>query len=777
MEDKDKIQELSNRLDQIIRQQKLFQDEIQRIQGELLKLRPSIVAAPSAPAPVQTTQRQQEPQADVAASKPPESRPTQPPYVAPKQKARTPWEEFIGANLLNKVGIAVLVLGVGFGAKYSIDHELINPLTRIILGYLAGIALLTIAYRLRESHTGFSAVLLSGGMAVLYFITFAAYSFYGLIPQAPAFVLMVMFTAFTVVAAVRYNLEVIGMIGLAGAYAVPLLLSDGSGRVVILFSYVTIINAGILFLAFRKSWKKLYYTAFGLTWLTFATWFFTSFYEDKPVAISLIFSTIYLLTFYTMFLAYKLIQKDAFGRLDIVCMLFNSFIYFALGYSAINHLENGDQYLGLFTVLTALLHFIAVLVIYKTQDRFGDVFYFVAGMVLVFLTIAVPVQLDGNWVTIVWAAEAALLFWIGRTKAFPVYEKLSYPLMLVAFLSLLHDWSNNYPDFYFYEYEELKDFRLFLNAQFLASMLVGIAFALIVGINRRFAAATPFRQDAPFAKLVAVAIPLAAVFVFYTGIFKEIAAFWDHEYGASRLLIRDPEEGDYTQHNEDTRYFKGVWLIMFSAVFGYALYFLHVRIRTHISLLGALAFNSIVLLAFATSGLIDLSDLRASYLEQALSEYYARGTWHILIRYVAALTVLPLLWFNARLVKESDISESVRRAEGLYFHLIVLILLSSELVHWLEMARVENSFKLSLSILWGAYALFMIVFGLSREAKHIRVGGMVLFGVTLLKLFVYDMEDMSTILKTIVMITLGALLLIASFIYNKHKRSTGNEAQ
>ena len=59
--------------------------------------------------------------------------------------------------------------------------------------------------------------------------------------------------------------------------------------------------------------------------------------------------------------------------------------------------------------------------------------YLVAGLVIIFITIAIPVQLDGNWVTLLWAGEAALLFWIGRSKQVPVYEKLSYPLMYLAF--------------------------------------------------------------------------------------------------------------------------------------------------------------------------------------------------------------------------------------------------------------------------------------------------------------------------------------------------------
>ena len=75
-------------------------------------------------------------------------------------------------NLINKIGIIVLIIGVGIGAKYAIDNELISPLTRIILGYLVGAGLLGFAIRLQKKYENFSAVLLSGSMAIFYFITY-----------------------------------------------------------------------------------------------------------------------------------------------------------------------------------------------------------------------------------------------------------------------------------------------------------------------------------------------------------------------------------------------------------------------------------------------------------------------------------------------------------------------------------------------------------------------------------------------------------------------------
>jgi uncharacterized membrane protein len=139
-------------------------------------------------------------------------------------KPKISLEELIGENLISKIGIIILILGVGIGAKYAIDHQLISPLTRIIMGYMVGLGLLGFAIKLKNNYDNFSAVLLSGAMAIMYFITFAAYSFFALIPQSVTFGLMVVFTIFTVIASLSYNKQVIAHIGLVGAYAVPFLL-------------------------------------------------------------------------------------------------------------------------------------------------------------------------------------------------------------------------------------------------------------------------------------------------------------------------------------------------------------------------------------------------------------------------------------------------------------------------------------------------------------------------------------------------------------------------
>ncbi|RZL31668.1 MAG: DUF2339 domain-containing protein, partial [Pedobacter sp.] len=261
---------------------------------------------------------------------------------------------FIGENLISKIGILILVIGVGIGAKYAIDKELLSPLTRIILGYLVGVGLTGFALKLKEKYESFSAVLLSGAMAIMYFITYAAYDFYALINQPTAFALMVVFTCFTVFAAIKYNKQVIAHIGLVGAYAVPFLLSNGSGQVAVLFSYMTIINIGILVLSFKKHWKPLFYLSFFFSWVIFASWL-ASDYKTEQFALAMTFASIFFAVFYGCNLAYKLRKTELFGISDVIVILANSFVFYGIGYYLLTGLKSGGELLGLFTLANAII--------------------------------------------------------------------------------------------------------------------------------------------------------------------------------------------------------------------------------------------------------------------------------------------------------------------------------------------------------------------------------------------------------------------------------------
>ncbi|PIQ16743.1 MAG: hypothetical protein COW67_01275 [Flavobacteriales bacterium CG18_big_fil_WC_8_21_14_2_50_32_9] len=684
--------------------------------------------------------------------------------TAPKTPQKSNIEKFIGENLINKIGIVITVIGVAIGAKYSIENELISPLTRIILGYLTGIALMVVGIKLKKNFTNYSAVLVSGAIAIMYFITFAAYSFYGLFPQLLTFALMVVFTIFAVIAALNYNQQVIAHIGLVGAYAVPFLLSDGSGKVLILFSYMAIINIGILIISFKKYWKSIFYSSFSFTWLIFLSWYGLKYELTQHFQIALWFSVLFFVIFYVTFLAFKLIKKEKFLGFDIVMLLANSFVFYGVGYSIFDGYPSGISFLGAFTLINAIIHFSVSTLLYKLKLADKNLFYLILGLVLTFITIAIPVQLDGNWVTMIWSAETLLLFWIGRTKNVPIYEKLSFPLIALAFFSLVHDW-----DFYRIYYYSEKNITPIFNIAFLTTCLFIISLVLINLIDKKNKLTNENTFLLKLSNPVLIASKAILLFTLYYVFVLEIKAYWEQPYISSISLFEKIKDSPFYA-NFNFNYFKTIWIINFSLLFAFLLTIINTyKLKNKIIGITSLILSGLTLIAFIFSGLYYFGELRESYLSQELAAYYEIGKSHILIRYISFFLLVLLFIAIYKQIKQAFANKKLYLIYGLTLHFTIICVLSNEFIHWMELMHSTQSYKLGLSILWGVYALFLIILGIWKHKQYLRIAAIVLFSITLIKLFFYDISNLNTIAKTIVFVSLGVLLLIISFLYTKYK--------
>lgn len=781
----DNINPLFEKLEVLLKKQELFQKEIAELKTEITNLKHlqgseqkesvpvyQIIADPKTELSKDSIDPSQQIQHQSKTIK------TQVPK-APKKKrsftVKSNVEKFIGENLINKIGIIILVIGVTIGAKYVIDHQLISPLTRIILGYFVGLILLGFAIKLKRKFEPFSAVLLSGSIAILYFITFIAFSFYNLFPQAFAFILMIIFTVFSVIAAINYNRQVIAHIGLVGAYAIPFLLSNDTDNIPFLLSYIAIINTGILVIAFKKYWKPLYYSSFAITWLIFLSWYSFDYNMGEHLGLALTFLSIFFVIFYLTFLSYKVIGQEKFRIDDILLLLANSFIFYAFGYSIISGLYNGDQLLGLFTLANGIIHFAVSVIIYRKKLVDKNILYFITGLVLIFITITFPIQLDGNWVTLLWAGEAALLFWIGRTKNSPIYEILSYPIMILALFSIFQDWTAVY--LYSSDSAESTISPIF-NIHFLTSILFVASFVIINLINykKKYLPQTDFHKT--LLNIMGIIIPSILLTVLYFSFRMEILSYFKQLYISSAVEITTNGDYGYTNHDHNLRSFKSIWIINYSLLFFSIISFLNIKILKN-KLFGFinLGINALCIVVFLIQGLWLLSELRDSYLSQYLSEYYHRGIFLILIRYISFIFFALIMYASYKYIKQSFLKSNLRIVFDYVLYVSILWIISSELIHWLDISKSADSYKLGLSILWGLYSLVLIVIGIWKKKKYLRIGAISLFGFTLLKLFFYDMSHLSTISKTIVFISLGVLLLIISFLYNKYKQMIFDETE
>jgi len=187
------------------------------------------------------------------------------PSAVPQERAQSAETSF-GLNWLNRIGAFTLVLAIAFFFKYAIDNNWIGPTGRVLLGLMAGAALLGLAHYFNlRGHALFTQGLAGAGVSALYLSFWAAGSLYHLIPTPLAFFALVAVTALAGALAYRANAQALAALGLIGAYLAPPALSTGEYHPWILFSYLFVVNAGWLFVARRLNWRVLEFIAVPAT--------------------------------------------------------------------------------------------------------------------------------------------------------------------------------------------------------------------------------------------------------------------------------------------------------------------------------------------------------------------------------------------------------------------------------------------------------------------------------------------------------------------------------
>ncbi|MCK3683145.1 DUF2339 domain-containing protein [Maribellus sp. YY47] len=770
---KSEKQELLQKLNELLKKQSDFQQEINELQRHIIRLQVE------EPKPVTQETREFTPQQPTAVQKPeiPKEQPRHAEHFIKKESKKassfwgksgitTEFEQFIGTNLINKIGMIVVIIGVGIGAKYAIDNNLISPLMRIALGYLVGGILAFFAVRLKEKYFNFSAVLFSGGMAIFYFISYAAYTYYNLFPYVVAFLLMVLFTVFTVALALYYDRQVIAHFGLAGAYIVPFILHSPVSSALVLFTYMAIINLGILFISTKKQWKPLNYIAFLATWGIFISWFASKDYGHQ-IGTALTFASLFFVIFYLVLLSYKLILKEKFAIDDIIFLILNAGMYFTIGMIALDMNDLSQTYGGLFTFINAIVHGSTAYLVYRSEKK--ELFYWTIGLVILLVTIAIGIQFESHLITMLWAAEAAFLFWLGRSKKIQLFDYISASLMLLTFFALTVNWFSVSYNFYPDSISEV--FTPLLNLTFLASLIVTGSYAFVYYINNKWSP----EEGKMKSWLEVFNILFGGLFLLtiFLSFYNQIDLYWNNRqiYTTYEMSYDGTWVKTYENLNNDISTFKTIWMMNYTILFFSALASINFKRIKNMLLNGfILVMGFLVILIFLSGGLNALGSLRDSYLATDLADNYHVTTYYLLIRYVAYL-FLALLFYSIYKFSLLQINqECIVNAFEVFLSITLIVICSSELIHWLNLSDSVNVYNYSLSILWGILSFLLIVYGIWKKKKHLRLTSIILFGGTIVKLFVYDLSNLATIPKTIVFVLVGALLLVVSFLYNKYRK-------
>lgn len=345
---------------------------------------------------------------------------------------------FSGENLLVKLGVVILFFGVSFLVKYAAQHGLFPIQLRLSGAALGGAGLLAIGWRLRTQRAEYALVLQGGGIGILYLTTYAAFRLFALIPDLPAFVLLVTISVLCGTLAVLQESRTLALFGISGGFVAPLLASIGAGDPRLLFGYYLVLNAGIIGVARFRSWRSLNLAGFLCTFVIGTIWG-ARFYQPAY------FTAVepFLVTFFLMYVAVAVMfafrqPLDLKGMLDGTLVFGTPIVAFALQAGLVEHFRYGLAW----SALAAGLIYLALAGILLRCERallpLAEAFLAFAAL---FLTLAIPLACDGRWTSAAWALEGCAMLWAGFRQERRLMRGLGILLQFAAAAAFLTDIS------------------------------------------------------------------------------------------------------------------------------------------------------------------------------------------------------------------------------------------------------------------------------------------------------------------------------------------------
>jgi len=326
----------------------------------------------------------------------------------------TSFESTAAKRCLTLPGVVILFLSAAFFLDHAFKVGWIGPGIQVLLAVITGGILLALGeYFLRQEMRPLGQGLIGGGIMVLYAALFAAYSpnVYK-VPviesQTLTFALMCIVTIVAMALAIRHDAISISFLAMLGGFLTPLLVSKGTDARDILFSYILLLDLGVLGVAFYKKWRALDILAFVGTIALFGGWYY-QFGINAPAGPPLA----WLATFWTVFaivpVAYHVRHKTQLTVERLVMSLLNATYGFGFAYLILA--DRHDDLAWVAMVMSASYLALGVLARLRRDDA-KAMFGFIS-LSMMFGTLFIPLHFALNGITLAWLAEAVVLVYLG----------------------------------------------------------------------------------------------------------------------------------------------------------------------------------------------------------------------------------------------------------------------------------------------------------------------------------------------------------------------------
>ncbi len=378
------------------------------------------IAAPAVEAPVMEAPAGKALPAVAVPPLPAETPATAP--AAPTPPATESLEAVIGQKWVGWIAVLLIFCAAAFFLKYAFENRWIGELGRVTIGVAAGLAMSWGGLeRHRKGWRYLAQILTGGGITILYLSVYGAFGYYHLLGARAAFIALVILVAEAHLLALSYNARAVAVMALVGGFLVPVLLSTGRDQYAVLFTYMGILDLGVLAVVMVRRWPWIGSLAYVATQCLFWLWYGEHYHPEKRAAV-VTFQAAILLLFLLADLAPHL-RRQAAGWEECIRLTVNPFVFYATCYFLLN--DNHHEWMAPLALAMAILYAAmarAELALRPSDRRF---LLITVGTALTFVTLAIPVQLESNWITIGWSVEALALLWASFEVAAPRLRLLS----------------------------------------------------------------------------------------------------------------------------------------------------------------------------------------------------------------------------------------------------------------------------------------------------------------------------------------------------------------
>jgi uncharacterized membrane protein len=329
----------------------------------------------------------------------------------------------LSGNILAKLGMVLLFFGIASALKLAADYGLFPPYFRLVVAGLAGLACIWAGaapasgrpfrpawlYRFapdsEQARRGFGFALEGGGFGILYIATYFALEHFGYLGPSAAFLIFAGLSAACLLLATRQDSQSFALLGLLGAFLAPVLVpSQGEHRV--LFAYLVLLDAGILYVSLHRAWRLLLVMAFLASVLLGLGWADQSYHEAIRVDVEAFVLALFLMFSATPWLAARRGPPPQWGWQSGI-LLFGPPTAAAVAQSGLYY---GDlDFLALSSLAAGLWYGLLQRLTRRTGAEL--LAQAQAGLALAFLSLAPWLAFSQNVAGVFWALEGGGVVW------------------------------------------------------------------------------------------------------------------------------------------------------------------------------------------------------------------------------------------------------------------------------------------------------------------------------------------------------------------------------